>query len=46
MERTIRLPSEGRWLFPEYEFESIEIDQHRGVIIEGILEKGTWEQLR
>lgn len=46
MEKTVPLPEDSAWLFPEYEFESIAIDTHRGVIIERILEKGSWEQLR
>jgi hypothetical protein len=40
------LPAETDWLFPEYDFAVIHIEQHRGVIIERILEKGSWEQLR
>ena len=35
-----------RWLFPEYDFEKMDLETHRGVIIERVLEKGTWEQLR
>ena len=40
------LPADAGWLFPEYDFETMELVTHRGVIIERILERGTWEQLR
>ncbi|RMH82627.1 MAG: hypothetical protein D6681_17215, partial [Calditrichaeota bacterium] len=40
------LPEDTSWLFPEYEFASMDIERHKGVIIERILERGTWEQLR
>ena len=33
-------------MFPEYDFEAVDLEHHRGVIIERILERGTWEQLR
>ena len=46
MEKTISLPADSAWLFPEYEFSTIAIDTHLGVIIERILEKGNWAQLR
>jgi hypothetical protein len=41
-----RLPTEAAWLFPEYNFETMGLEHHAGVIIERILERGTWEQLR
>jgi hypothetical protein len=41
-----QLPIDSAWLFPEYPFLDISVDEHRGVIIERILEKGSWEQLR
>jgi hypothetical protein len=41
-----RLPDDAGWLFPEYDLESIDVDAHPGLIIERILEKGSWEQLR
>lgn len=41
-----QLPQDSAWLFPEYDFEEIRLKQHRGVIIERILERGSWEQLR
>ncbi len=41
-----RLPDTAGWLFPEYDVESIDLDLHRGVIIERLLDRGTWEQIR
>lgn len=41
-----RLPADAGWLFPEYDFESVALDSHRGVIIERILERGSWTQVR
>lgn len=43
---TNQLPKDSAWLFPEYNFAEIRLKQHRGVIIERILERGSWEQLR
>lgn len=40
------LPADTKWLFPEYKFETIGLESHRGVIIERILERGSWEQTR
>ena len=40
------LPADADWLFPEYDFETMDPESHRGVIIERILERGTWQQLR
>lgn len=42
----IHLPVDSAWLFPEYAFEDIDLKTHRGVIIERILERGSWEQIR
>ena len=39
------LPANTAWLFPEYDFEAMDLERHRGVIIERILERGTWDQL-
>jgi hypothetical protein len=41
-----RLPADAAWLFPEYDFESIDLNTHRGVIIEQVLERGSWAQVR
>ena len=40
------LPDEMEWLFPEYDFNTIGLITHEGVIIERVLEKGNWEQVR
>ena len=40
------LPPDSVWLFPEYNFEEIDQERHRGVIIERLLERGSWEQIR
>jgi hypothetical protein len=40
------LPADSAWLFPEYTFEEMDQERHRGVIIERFLERGTWEQTR
>jgi len=40
------LPEDSAWLFPEYRFENIQLDSHSAVIIERILERGSWEQVR
>ncbi len=40
------LPADTAWLFPEYDFETMDLKHHQGVIIERILERGTWEQVR
>jgi hypothetical protein len=40
------LPEDSAWLFPEYRFEDIRLDSYRAVIIERILERGSWEQVR
>lgn len=40
------LPADTAWLFPEYDFGEMDLERHRGVIIERILERGTWEQTR
>jgi hypothetical protein len=40
------LPDDTAWLFPEYDFEALDLECHKGVIIERVLERGTWEQLR
>ncbi len=34
------------WLFPEYAFAAMDVEIHRGVIIERALERGSWEQLK
>jgi hypothetical protein len=34
------------WLFPEYDWATLDVERHSGVIIERLLERGTWQQLR
>ena len=34
------------WLFPEYAFSIMDAESHQGVIIERVLERGSWEQVR
>jgi hypothetical protein len=41
-----QLPSDTAWLFPEYKFESMNLEDYSGVIIERILERGSWGQMR
>jgi hypothetical protein len=43
---TDRMPTDTAWLFPEYDFETMDLQQHQAVIIERVLERGAWEQLR
>lgn len=33
------------WLFPEYAFAEMDVQTHQGVIIERVLERGSWEQV-
>lgn len=40
------LPMDSAWLFPEYDFENMNLEDYQGVIIERILERGTWAQTR
>ena len=40
------LPKDSAWLFPEYDFEYMNLNDHQGVIIERILERGSWSQIR
>jgi hypothetical protein len=41
-----RLPASTAWLFPEYDFDSLDREYHSGVIIERLLERGTWQQVQ
>jgi hypothetical protein len=34
------------WLFPEYRFAEMDWQTYQGVIIERVLERGSWEQLQ
>ena len=44
--RRLGLPSDSAWLFPEYDPSSLEVERHSGVIIERLLERGSWDQVR
>ncbi|MFQ5437133.1 MAG: hypothetical protein ACE5FD_19920, partial [Anaerolineae bacterium] len=35
-----------KWLFPEYDFAAMNTITHKGVVIERVLERGTWAQTR
>lgn len=41
-----QLSSDLEWMFPEYDFEEMGLEIHQAVIIERILEKGNWAQVR
>lgn len=38
------LPADTAWLFPEYAFSTMDVQSCRGVIIERVLERGSWQQ--
>ena len=40
------LPETSAWLFPEYEFTRMNPDEYAGVVIERILERGSWAEIR
>ena len=40
------LPSNLNWLFPEYSLQEMDIGSFKSVIIERVLERGSWEQVR
>ncbi len=40
------LPESTAWLFPEYDFGKMDDEGYASVIIERILERGTWDELR
>lgn len=44
--RPEKMPADSSWLFPEYDFATMNPEDHAGVIIERILERGSWEQVR
>ena len=41
-----RVPPGSAWLFPEYDWRSMDLESYAGVIIERLLERGTWRQVR
>ena len=40
------LPSNLNWLFPEYKLQEMDVETYKSVIIERVLERGSWEQVR
>jgi hypothetical protein len=40
------LPTTSKWLFPEYEFGKMNPDDYAGVVMERILEKGNWAEVK
>jgi hypothetical protein len=40
-----RLPKTSEWLFPEYDFDRMNPEEYAGVVIERILERGTWGEV-
>ena len=41
-----KLPVTTAWLFPEYDFAAMDAETYADVIIERILERGSWDELR
>jgi hypothetical protein len=39
------LPETSSWLFPEYEFARMHVEEYAGVIIERVLERGSWTEV-
>ncbi len=40
------LPVSSEWLFPEYDFARMNTEEYAGVIIERILDRGSWAEIR
>ena len=40
------MPPDMAWLFPEYAFAEMTPQTHQGVIIERVLERGSWQQVK
>jgi hypothetical protein len=40
---TDQMADDMAWLFPEYDLATMGIQTHQGVIIERVLERGSWE---
>lgn len=43
---TNNLPPSTAWLFPEYPFAQMDTHNYANVIIERVLARGSWEQIR
>jgi hypothetical protein len=46
LETNHKLSPDLEWLFPEYDFREMGLESHRSVIIERLLERGSWDQVR
>jgi hypothetical protein len=40
------LPKSSKWLFPEYDFARMNPDEYTGVVIERVLDRGSWDEIR
>lgn len=40
------LPQSSAWLFPEYDFARMNADRYENVVIERILDRGSWAEIR
>ncbi|HEY4691500.1 MAG TPA: hypothetical protein VIK33_19480 [Anaerolineae bacterium] len=40
------LPKTSEWLFPEYDFAAMNPDEYAGVVIERILNRGSWAEIQ
>lgn len=40
------LPQSSQWLFPEYDFARMRADKYSGVIMERIINRGSWAEIR
>src|SRR3990172_3901598 len=41
-----RLPADSAWLFPEHDFDAMNLEQFASVIVERVLERGSAAQVR
>jgi len=39
------LPKTSKWLFPEYDFTQMNPDEYASVVIERILDRGSWAEI-
>jgi hypothetical protein len=40
------LPQSSQWLFPEYDFARMKVNKYSGVIMERIINRGSWAEIR
>lgn len=43
---TAEIPASTRWLFPEYDFDRMTAEEFFPVIVERILNRGSWAEIR